>query len=344
MTTALSTAPVPALRPVPWRRLSWVAWRRYRATMVGAMVSFGVVALYLLVRGHQMRSAFAAAQACAPQSGAACHFAWDSFQNNYGTIGFIGAVLVFLPGVLGAFAGAPLIARELETGTFRFTWTQGTGRMRWLLALLVPGALGVAAAGAAYGLLVAWYDQPLIGYGDLQRLHPTVFMITGVAVVGWALFAYAVGVLAGLLTRRVVPALAATLAVWTGLAFLTTDLRRYHYQSPLATSNPQLPLGDQQVALWWTHGGVRVTDAQINQVLQTIGVQIGDAGGNVAVKPGGDPSDPFSYLIQHGYTQWTSYQPNSRYWTFQAIELGWLTALSVLLLAAAVWLVRRRDA
>jgi hypothetical protein len=49
-------------------------------------------------------------------------------------------------------------------------------------------------------------------------------------------------------------------------------------------------------------------------------------------------------LAQHGYTQWTSYQPASRFWPFQWIESGWLLALSVLLIAATVWLVRRRAA
>ena len=49
-------------------------------------------------------------------------------------------------------------------------------------------------------------------------------------------------------------------------------------------------------------------------------------------------------LAQHGYTQWTSYQPASRFWPFQWIEGGWLLALSVLLIAATVWLVRRRAA
>jgi hypothetical protein len=49
-------------------------------------------------------------------------------------------------------------------------------------------------------------------------------------------------------------------------------------------------------------------------------------------------------LTQHGYTQWTSYQPASRFWTFQWIEGGWLLALSVLLIAVTVWLVRRRAA
>ena len=41
---------------------------------------------------------------------------------------------------------------------------------------------------------------------------------------------------------------------------------------------------------------------------------------------------------------WTSYEPASRFWHFQLIEGGWLLALSVVLLAAAIWLVRRRAA
>ena len=62
--------------------------------------------------------------------------------------------------------------------------------------------------------------------------------------------------------------------------------------------------------------------------------------------PGGKPSSgTFAQcLAQHGYTQWTNYQPASRFWPFQGIEGGWLLALSALLIAATVWLVRRRAA
>ena len=47
-------------------------------------------------------------------------------------------------------------------------------------------------------------------------------------------------------------------------------------------------------------------------------------------------------IAQHGYQYWVSYQPASRFWPFQWIEGGWLLALSVLLIGATVWLVRRR--
>jgi hypothetical protein len=36
--------------------------------------------------------------------------------------------------------------------------------------------------------------------------------------------------------------------------------------------------------------------------------------------------------------------PDVRFWHFQLIEGGWLLALSAVLIAAAIWLVRRRAA
>jgi hypothetical protein len=78
-------------------------------------------------------------------------------------------------------------------------------------------------------------------------------------------------------------------------------------------------------------------------VLQSVGVQPID-GGNVQAAPGNSAVDPVQYLIQHGYTQLTSYQPDSRYWPFQWIEFGWLLILSLLLLAGSIWLLRRRSA
>ena len=52
--------------------------------------------------------------------------------------------------------------------------------------------------------------------------------------------------------------------------------------------------------------------------------------------------DPVHYLLTHGFTLVTSYQPGSWFWPFQLIEGAWLLVFSVLLCAAAIWLVRRR--
>lgn len=341
MTTLAALQP-PTVRPVAWRGLGWVAWRRYRPALLTVVGLLGVVALYLIVRGLQMRHAYATVKACTPPSGGACGFAFANFHDTYANVGPIGAVLVFVPGLIGTFAGVPLLAREFETGTFRYAWTQGVGRTRWLTALLLPGVLGATVVAAAFSTLVTWYNQPLVDSGLLQRLHGSVFPITGIAAIGWTVLGFSLGVAAGTVLRRVVPAVVATLAGWTGLAFAASYLREHDYRAPLLTHRLQLPAHDLSVGQWWTRNGAQVSQAQLDHVLQAIGAPT--AGGDVVVKPGEPGIDPVNYLLHHGYLQWTSYQPDSRYWTFQIFEAAGLVGLSVLLLAATLWLVRRRSA
>ena len=76
-----------------------------------------------------------------------------------------------MPALIGAFVGAPVLARELETGTFRFAWTQGFGRWRWTLAKLVALGVVVAAAAGALSVLLSWYYQPYFATGN-QTLSP----------------------------------------------------------------------------------------------------------------------------------------------------------------------------
>ncbi|MGI8417016.1 MAG: hypothetical protein ACR2P2_12595 [Nakamurella sp.] len=291
-----------------------------------------------------MRSAYATYLQCTPERSAACQFAWQNFRDGYSQPGLPGVILLLLPGIIGAFVGAPVLARELDTGTFRFTWTQGVGRMRWALTAVVPGAVGVTLIAGAFGALVSWHNQPLLDSGITPRLHATVFPVTGLAAAGWALAGFALGVLAGQLWRRVLPGLATAFAAWFGLAFLAAQVRM-HYLTPLTTTSLEQSGKDFGLGQWWTKGGARVDDAQINSVLQAVGIQQSSGSPTAAAQPGtGGSVDPVQYLLQHGYTQITSYQPDTRYWTFQWIEFGALTALTLLLLGGAFWLLRRRPA
>lgn len=343
--STLAAIPPATMRPVPWHRLGWVAWRRHRTTLLATGALLGLVAIYLVVSGLRMRSAWHTVQACTPQQSSACNFLWQNFRDSYSNPGIIGVVFIFAPLLVGAFAGGPLIGRELESGTFRYAWTQGVGRMRWALVMVGTGAVLVAVLSGAFGALIAWHDHPLWQADITPRLQASEFPATGLAIVGWTLAAYAVGVLAGLLWRRVLPAAATAVVVMFGVALAASRLR-LHYLSPLQTHSLDHVVGSEGLGQWWEKGGVRVGADQLNSVLQGAGLpQIdGGPGGKqtVQVLPGG--GDPVSYLLQHGYTQWTSYQPDSRYWTFQWIEFGWLVALAVVLLAVALLLLRRRDA
>jgi hypothetical protein len=123
----------------------------------------------------------------------------------------LGVLVVVTPGVLGLFWGAPLVAGELEAGTFRLAWTQSVTRTRWLA---VRASLTVVASMAVAGtlsLIVTWWAAPsdraggnLFGTFDQRDLVP----------VGYAAFAAALGVTAGLLLRRTLRAMAVTLVAF----------------------------------------------------------------------------------------------------------------------------------
>jgi ABC-type transport system involved in multi-copper enzyme maturation permease subunit len=329
------------LRPLPWQRMGWVTWRQHRTALAGAAVLLAALAIYLWITGLRLHHAYAVAIACHPASSFACVNMLSDFNSAYWpTAETIAGLLQVVPPLIGAFVGAPVLARELETGTFRFAWTQGFGRSRWTLAKLVLLAVAVTAAAGLFSILFSWYYQPFFAEQQQTPFDPSLFNLRGVAFAAWTLAAFAIGALAGMLIRRVVPAIAATLAVYAGLTLGVGLYLRQHYMTPLVTSNPNVPGSAWVISQWWTKGGQPVSQATINQVLQAYQPAATKIGPNSFQKT----LNPVQYLIQHGYAQWTSYQPVSRFWPFQWIEGGWLVALSVLLIAATVWLVRRRAA
>jgi ABC-type transport system involved in multi-copper enzyme maturation permease subunit len=332
-----------ALRPVPWRRMAGVTWRQHRFALAGVAVLLGALTVYEWLTGESLYHAWVAATTCHPAGSPTCQDLVRAFPEDFVTLG---SLLQVVPPLIGAFVGAPVLAREMETGTFRYAWTQGFGRWRWALAKLVLLAAALAAATGAFGVLVSWHYQPYFGAGNralgLPQLSPfdsDVFSLRGMALPAWTLAAFAIGALAGMLIRRVLPAIVATLAAYTGLAFATGLYLRPRYLTPLVTSSPNLPGTAWIISQWWTKDGRFAFGFPPYNLLN----QFCSAGPGSSGKGGGGPSFA-QCLAPHGYTQWTSYQPGSRFWPFQWMEAGWLLALSALLIAAAVWLVQRRAA
>jgi hypothetical protein len=333
------------LRSVPWRRMAWVTWRQHRVALGGVAAFLGALAVFVWILGLQLHHVYAAATACNPSSPACADLITHFNFMNHVLVG--GYSLQLVPPLIGAFVGAPVLAREIETGTFRYAWTQGFGRWRWALAKLVALAVVVAAAAGALSVLLSWYYQPYLATGN-QALSlseesvfaPALFDLRGISFAAWTLAAFAIGGLAGMLIRRVVPAIVTTLAAYTGVVLVTGTVMRQHYLTPVLTSKLNVPGSAWIFSQWWTRGGkfafAGVPPSNLIQQLCP----------SLAFGPLGKPSQGavLQCLAQHGYAQLTSYQPASRFWPFQWIEGCWLLALSVLLMAVTVWLVRRRAA
>jgi len=270
------------LAPLPWRRMVWVTWRQHRATLAGVSTVVGAAALFLLVMGLKVHHDYAALAACHGPGAAACERRASALTSTDWTMANTILILMNLaPVLIGAFAGAPVLARELETGTFRYAWTQGFGRVRSTLARIVLIAIVLAAVSGALGVLFAWFFGPPMRNTGMTPGEATVFVTRGLAFPAWTLAAFAIGVFLGMLIRRVIPALAVTFG-----AFLALDLLAW-----LVVRKLYLPeLAPGRVAL-----------------LQRMPV------------------------VPH-------------FWPAQFIEAGWLLALSALLVAATLWLVRHRVA
>ncbi len=112
----------------------------------------GAVAVFRWIAGLKVHHDHAALTTCHPFSSSACQALNTSFNSTDWTMGnTIDILLQLAPALIGAFAGAPVLARELETGTFRFAWTQGFGRERWTIAKLMLLAAAITAAAGAFG-------------------------------------------------------------------------------------------------------------------------------------------------------------------------------------------------
>ncbi len=322
------------LRPVPWRRMAWVTWRQHRLTLASVVAVLSAASVYLYFTGEQLR-----------------HLGFVSYGAGPG-LSFTSVLFQVIAPLIGAFVGAPVLARELDTGTYRFTWTQGFGRARWTTATLAPLALTLAIMTGALGGLFSWcYGPQIDGQYALSPLAATTFDLRGVTLAAWTLVAFALGVVAGVLIRRVVPAIFTTIVVWSGLAVVTGKFLRPHYEALVVTSKLNLPSGAWIMSQQWYRDGKSVSLSAINQALQKIGATV-TAPGHLGQMPGSTGSAPINigkvspaqYLLHHGFTQLATYQPASRFWPFQWIEGGWLLALSLLLIGAAVWLIHRHAA
>ena len=334
-------------RPVPWSKLAWVTLRQRRGAIIGTSVLLGLFAVYLLVMAIIQDNAYAAVRACHPAAALKCQQLAQAFTRDYwggggrviqsGGAKTISSLLFAVPVLLGAFAGAPLLAREFESGTFRFAWTQGAGRTRWAVSTLVlPAVLLTAVTGAFTGLFY-WYFRPFLADGQVSEMLPLAFGLLGVVFAAWTLFAFAVAAFTGTLFRRALPAMAVTLVVYIILAIGTATVIRPHYETPVTTRGWNGTAGGGWGISSWVEApdGRGLSQGGLDALSQHL---------PASVQNSPSPDAFTNWLTQHGYTMWQSVQPDSRFWQFQLIEGGWLLVVSAVLITGTVWLVRWRGA
>ncbi|MET8231478.1 transporter [Micromonospora sp. NPDC005298] len=325
----------------------WLTWRQHRKQVFYTLLAFAALAALMVPIGLSMRNTFAdlGLADCARQladtnvaeaTRQTCDAGFRRFSNRYGSLNLVAVLLLTLPVLVGLFWGAPLVAREVEHGTHRFVWTQGVGRTRWALVkfVLVGGAVLVLAAG--YGLGMSWWVEPLTRAAHEGRLGVIVFDLQGVVPIGYTLFAVALGVFAGTVWKRMLPAMGITLAGYIGVRAAVETLVRPHYRPARTLTFPIEGATEAGMARgdWILSQGIRNPDgkmmAEDTRIMCPPGA--GEAKGRACGAELG---------LEPGAYNWQLYQPADRFWLFQGIETGIFVALALLLLYLAVRRVRR---
>jgi hypothetical protein len=322
--------------------MTWLAWRQLRVQAAAGALALGLLAALLAVatRSDGLTSAGDLIRGLTVT------------QRQAFSAGNV--VLLLAPAIVGVFWGAPLIAREVEAGTHRLVWGQTIGRGRWLWVKLgFAAALTIVVVGLA-SLAFTWWATPIDetiakagGSGGfyVARVEPLAFAARGVVPVAYALFALAAGVTAGLLLRRTVPAMAATLVV-VAIAQVATPMAVREHLVPAERQDRvigeramiQLGMASPRVVLelpgTWIHSQHAVDRAGRSAELPASFARCVEQGSQRTAE------SCKSQLRAAGYRQRVVLHPAGSFWRLQWTEAALFTALALALAGFCAWRIR----
>ena len=339
----------------------WLSWRQLRIQAVAAAVGVAAAAIVLAVTG--------------PGIARLTGNIFDQLTKLDRWLYSAGiVVLAVTPAVLGAFLGAPLVAREIEAGTHRLAWTQSVTRGRWLATKLGLALTTAAATMGVLALAVTWWADPLDGAlsqtrGSLPaRITPVAFDMRGIVPVAYGVFAVALGVAVGAVVRRSLAAMAITLAVYVFVTVAVPIWVRPHLIPPVRQT---VAIGNDTIDGITMHGDgpnppITVSAHTADPADWVLSNRTLDPSGRVvdslpswfgqclprppspsaegATRADGkdDLMACLKRLSDEGYRQQVAYQPASRFWSLQWAETGVFVVASGLLAWFSFWWVRRR--
>ena len=341
----------------------WLTWRQFRAQTIATSAALGVLAVLLLVSGLSLAHLDSVSGLASCHGTATCASDATSFINLVKgglseKVFYLGIALAYLaPALMGIFWGAPLIARELETGTFRLAWNQSVTRSRWVAVKLALIGLAAIVTAGLLSLMTGWWAGPIYHAArlagdnsmDIAKITPVMFGAGGVAPLGYAAFAFALGVTAGLLVRRTIPAMAITLAVFALVQVAWPNWVRPHLISPVRWSRPFSMSRLDEIMLSGSPSGPTMTVGESfskpgawivsNQSVKPDG-QVFTGPATMACRNQGIRACNASIVRLHLH-QVVTYQPASRFWAFQWTEMAIFLALAVALGCFCAWRIRR---
>jgi hypothetical protein len=342
----------------------WLSWRQFRVQAIVAGAALAVVAIALAVTGPHLAAVFDnnGLATCRATCGTDANNFIDQVKGSKTELIFYGGIFLLyaVPALIGLFWGAPLVAREFEAGTFRLTWNQSVTRTRWIAVKLCLIGLAAMATTGLLSLMTSWWASPLYraaqktGQNSLSisKIGPALFGATGIAPVGYAAFAFVLGVTVGVLVRRTMPAMAITLMIFAAVQVVMPMLVQPHLIPPVQATAP-FNANDSNLMEISSPGNTMTVEGNLsrpgawvlsNQTITPSGKVFTGPAAAVCVSSSAPPQQCNNWLNSLHLRQLISYQPASRYWPLQWLELAIYLALAACLGWLSVWQIRRRRA
>jgi hypothetical protein len=321
--------------------MTWLTWRQFRIPALSVFAALVLIGVVLAITGPELVGR-------------------TNFSDQDALFGGTILVLYLLPAVIGVFWGVPMITRELESGTHSLVWNQTVTRKRWLTTKLGFGLLTAMVAAGLLGWAVSWWASPIDALaaqqtdrGMLSRIAPVVFGARGIVPIGYAAFALALGVAVGMLLKQTVAAMAVTLVVLAAVLLVVPNFVRPYLLPPQQMT--VAIVGDDITNITGDENGVQEIGVRNPAGAWVLANETVDPAGNLASplpdfvrnclpRPGGpipergNVEQCMGQLGAHGYQQRLTYQPGSRFWPLQWLELALYLAMTALL----TWFCFRR--
>ncbi|WP_182903816.1 ABC transporter permease [Microbispora sp. H10830] len=349
----------------------WLTWRQFRVAAATTAAALVVLAVALALTGPELASDYSAGITACTRDGGCAHFFARFFDDYEAPFQAATVVVLVLPALIGLFWGAPLITRELEAGTHLLVWNQSITRTRWLAVKLTVTGLAAATAAGLCSLAVTWWSAPLdkSAAPGFTLMDPLVFGARAIVPMAYAAFAFVLGVTAGLIVRRTLPAMALTLAVFAAVQIAMPLTVRPHLLPPVSSSFKLTPenvdsfnkSSDEafpQVILNKAIPGNTGAWVLSSRLTDPSGHVVGGDGAPVTVRvsmtsgpcapsqQAQDPAQGFDACIAEinrlGYRQEAIYQPFERFWPLQWIETGIYVLVTAGLAGLCFRWIRRR--
>jgi ABC-type transport system involved in multi-copper enzyme maturation permease subunit len=286
---------------------------------------------------------------------------------------FMILVTLIAPCLIGLFWGAPISA-EFEKQTFKVVFTQSITKKKWLISKFISGAVLAVVTSSVLSIIITWWNAKI----DFINQNRFVFFdLRDLSPVGYALFGFALGVLIGILFKRQLLAIVATLFIFIVSRLLIFVFIVPHLISPASmnfqitqnsaigfgsfdSSGPGLVLGPPNIPNAWIYStkivnskGDVIDQTYLEQHCKTLldsfyknsPSQSPSFHKRVAIKQelmlGPPGMSQCVTEVSQNYHGQVIYQPANRYWPFEFLNFAMFIFISGVLLAVSIFKVQR---